>query len=226
MSTIYRNRWLEVAMPCHSMGSLTLNNYHEHDSLNISLFRFGLYFKLPKFLRGEVMEQAYGGYFGDDALVLEWNKKRKFFHYPWSLDFHARYELVTSEKYGPEHSVTCWVKVEDRRDPLLHARRRRGLPHGEVGTKSSHPYRYTLRSGSVQERSATIFGMRYEHRRRWLPFVDWFAKKSDSIQVEFSDEVGERTGSWKGGCIGCGYTLLPGETLLQCLRRMESERKF
>jgi hypothetical protein len=40
------------------------------------------------------------------------------------------------------------------------------------------------------------------------------------------DEVGEEAGSWKGGVLGCGYTLLPNETPLQCLRRMEKERKF
>jgi hypothetical protein len=44
--------------------------------------------------------------------------------------------------------------------------------------------------------------------------------------IEFNDEVGERTGSWKGGTLGCGYNLLPNETPLECLRRMEKERKF
>lgn len=49
---------------------------------------------------------------------------------------------------------------------------------------------------------------------------------SRSIDVEFNAEVGERTGSWKGGCIGCGYQMNPNETPLQALRRMEAERKF
>lgn len=47
-----------------------------------------------------------------------------------------------------------------------------------------------------------------------------------AIDVQFSDEVGERTGSWKGGTIGCGYNMLPGESPLDTLRRMEAERKF
>jgi hypothetical protein len=47
-----------------------------------------------------------------------------------------------------------------------------------------------------------------------------------SIEVGFDDEVGERTGSWKGGTIGCGYDMLPDESAVQCLRRMERERKF
>lgn len=226
MSTIFRNRWIEVAMPSHSMGALTLSNYHEHESLQVGLFRFSMYFKLPKFLRGEVMEEAYGFYFGDDALVFEWNRKRKFFHYPWALDFHARYERVTSTKFGPDHAVTCWIKLEDMRDSLMREQKRRYLPHGEVATKETHPYTYTLRNGEVQKRNATIYAQRYEHRRRWLHFVDWFALKNDSIDIEFDEEVGERTGSWKGGCTGCSYQLLAGESNLDCLRRMEAERKF
>lgn len=30
----------------------------------------------------------------------------------------------------------------------------------------------------------------------------------------------------KGGCTGCGYDIKPGETPLECLQRMERERKF
>ncbi len=31
---------------------------------------------------------------------------------------------------------------------------------------------------------------------------------------------------WKGGTIGCGYNLLPNEHHLDCLKKMEKERKF
>ena len=58
--------------------------------------------------------------------------------------------------------------------------------------------------------------------KRW-PIYKWYRK---SINVQFSDETGERTGSWKGGTIGCGYDMLPGETAEQTLRRMEKEREF
>jgi len=43
---------------------------------------------------------------------------------------------------------------------------------------------------------------------------------------EETGEVGERTGEWKGGTTGCGYQMLPNETPLETLRRMEKERKF
>lgn len=94
--------------------------------------------------------------------------------------------------------------------------------HEVLGEPETHPYLYRLASGKVQIRTATIKPERRVWTRPWLPW-----KREDrSIDVEFNDEVGERSGSWKGGCIGCGYEMLPGERPLDTLRRMEMERKF
>jgi hypothetical protein len=87
-------------------------------------------------------------------------------------------------------------------------------------------YRYVLNNGTVQRRIATYCIERREWRPRCLQWTDLFAKVRTCIDVNFSDEVGERSGSWKGGCTGCGWELLPTETPEQCLRRMERERKF
>lgn len=94
--------------------------------------------------------------------------------------------------------------------------------HKILSEYETHPYRYTLKSGAVQERTATI---RIESRlwtRPWLPL----RRLDKYIDVRFNDEVGERSGSWKGGTIGCGYSMLKGETPLDTLRRMERDRKF
>ena len=94
--------------------------------------------------------------------------------------------------------------------------------HKALSEPAAHPYTYTLRSGEVQLRVATIKGEQREYWRPWFPFH----RVDRSIDVEFNAEVGERTGSWKGGCTGCGYTMREDETPLQTLRRMEAERKF
>jgi len=75
---------------------------------------------------------------------------------------------------------------------------------------------------TVQERTAAIRVEYGRWSRYWLPRV----KESRWIDVQFNDEVGERTGSWNGGTIGCSYHMMPGETALATLRRMERERKF
>jgi hypothetical protein len=87
----------------------------------------------------------------------------------------------------------------------------------------SYPYKYTLKSGEVQERIASVIKEYRIWGRKWFPFL---TRERNSIWVTFNEEVGERTGSWKGGVTGCGYDLKDGETALECLRRMEKERKF
>ena len=94
--------------------------------------------------------------------------------------------------------------------------------HTILSKPETHPYTYILKSGEVQQRTATIFKWQRVWTRWWIPFK----RTSTSIDVEFNAEVGEKTGSWKGGCIGCSYEMKPGETPLQTLRRMEDERTF
>lgn len=72
---------------------------------------------------------------------------------------------------------------------------------------------------------------RVERRTWWWKWFRWFRlpfpwKTRQSIDVHFSDEVGDAAGSWKGGVIGTGWDMLPGETMEQTLRRMEAERRF
>ncbi len=83
-------------------------------------------------------------------------------------------------------------------------------------------YRYVLRSGEVQDRIATVNVETRLWTRPWVPHRLF----KRSINVSFNDEVGERSGSWKGGVTGCGYDMLPGEAAFDTLRRMERERKF
>lgn len=72
----------------------------------------------------------------------------------------------------------------------------------------------------------TIYVCEREWRPKWLKWTNLFAQTIRSIDVHFSKEVGKEKGSWKGGCTGCGYTLLKNEQPLDCLKRMEKERKF
>lgn len=65
-----------------------------------------------------------------------------------------------------------------------------------------------------------------EWRRKWLKWTRLFNIVERNIDVHFSKECGSRKGSWKGGTLGCGYNLLPNEEPLDCLKRMEKERKF
>jgi len=70
----------------------------------------------------------------------------------------------------------------------------------------------------------TIYVEEREWRPKWLKWTKLFNLVNTSIDVHFSKEVGKDKGSWKGGTIGCSYSLLPNEHPLDCLKRMEKER--
>lgn len=93
-------------------------------------------------------------------------------------------------------------------------------------TKRSYPYSYWRRSGEVQRRTATINGEEREWRWKWFTWLPWPSKIIRTINVEFSDEVGEGTGSWKGGVLGTSHEWKQGEVMEMALIRMERERKF
>lgn len=89
-----------------------------------------------------------------------------------------------------------------------------------------YPYIYHLKNGEDQHRTATVKVERRAWRPLCLRWTSLFEKVRTCIDVGFNEEVGERSGSWKGGCVGCGYDLISGESAEQCLRRMERDRKF
>jgi hypothetical protein len=159
----------------------------------------------------------------DRCLHLNWGSKVKIYWLPWHLD-HCRHEVMLRDGR--------FVDAADMRDIeayRVHPHRPMNPWSGDVGGElwvEAYPYRYTLRSGEAQERTATVT---VERRTWWwksFRWLGWPRKVRTAIDVKFSDEVGERTGSWKGGTIGCGYELQNGETPEQCLRRMEAEREF
>jgi len=137
-----------------------------------------------------------------DSVWLRWGKWSRFLDYPWSWHTISYQKMAIGGR---------WVDV---------------FRDDDITETISAPYTYKLMSGEVQERKATVSRRRHIITyvgTKWLPWPRWV---KESIDVEFDGEVGERSGSWKGGTIGCGYDLRPGEAMIDALRRMESERSF
>lgn len=87
-------------------------------------------------------------------------------------------------------------------------------------------YQYVRRNGEIQKRTAKVT----VEERGWNPwilsFLPFALVRHTSLDISFSEEVGERTGSWKGGVLGTGIDMKFGETIEQCFRRFERDRKF
>ena len=153
--------------------------------------------------------QTWGFSFSDDALHLNWNESTTIVLLPWINKVHQRHEVRRADGSWAPY-VGSWEhdKTPDGREEF------------------SFPYTYMLKSGERQDRIATVYVDRRSWRPRWFTWTSLFEETRQSINVDFSDEVGEKAGSWKGGCTGCGYTMLAGESPEQTLRRMERDRVF
>lgn len=154
----------------------------------------------------EIME-SWGFTTCDRTIQLRWGRRCKVVYLPWDFT-HIKTEY--------QDLLGGWFVSSKRYDPDEESYRAR----------FEYPYTYTLKNGEVQHRTAEVKVSRSEWRWRCLKWLPLFAKKRTYIDVQFSDEVGERTGSWKGGTIGCSYEMRPGETSEDTLRRMEREREF
>lgn len=158
---------------------------------------------------------AYDGWESADLVIC----LGKRIYFPWNLNWYRTSRL--KKTYGVNLSAGEWEhEYKGQRKDFYNEKWK------DVLWEQTHPYTYVLNSGEVQNRNATIKVREMEWRRRWLMWSPLFSRVIRSIDVEFDGEVGERTGSWKGGTIGCGYDMKPNETPLQTLRRMEKERKF
>jgi hypothetical protein len=153
-------------------------------------------------------------YPGEAYLRVSWGKRSKTFYMPWAWD-HCRLEVMLADgRFVPyDHFDVRGGKLRDNPEPSGRFR-------------DVMLYTYTLRDGGRQYVEATVTVERLTWVWRWFRWLGRPRMVRTSIDIEFSDEVGERRGSWKGGTIGCGYEMLPGETPQQTLRRMERERKF
>jgi hypothetical protein len=204
---------------------LALCQFEENASLQIRPIYGNIFIKLPKMFHREVrmgeMMASYGFSWTFDKynmgrdIHFNWGYRYKIIHMPWDYT-HIRHDVLMANN---EWRRVAKGHFNDKGDE--------GRPWNWTDKfQETHDYTYHLRNGEVQNRKATIGVEEREWRQKWLKWCPWFAKVSRTIDVRFDQEVGERTGSWKGGCTGCGYDLRKGESPLACLRRMEAERKF
>ena len=146
-----------------------------------------------------------GGY-----IRFSWGRQGKSFDGPWHLRHdRTEYLSVTGEWYHDRIKPASWAK--DATGPLP--------------WEQDFAYHYMLQDGEVQHVTATASRSRALHYRK-LFGVRYARQTYERLDVNFSEEVGNRRGSWKGGTVGCSTRMLPGDTPFQALRRMQKDRSF
>lgn len=75
--------------------------------------------------------------------------------------------------------------------------------------------------GQCLTASAVIEEMEWAHGEGWFKWLSWVRRNKvrRSLKIDFSGETGRRKGSWKGGTIGAGIDMLPGELHEAAFRR-------
>lgn len=192
---------------CRPKLSLGLDLFDDGYCLDLFGFLVALPFLDRFYHEPHEMMERWSVYYFERRIWFCWGRHSKSIRMPWDM------EHIKNEVLRPDGSWIPCVGFYDEKKP-------------DGRWIETYPYRYVLKSGVVQERLATVYVERREWRQLWLKWFPFFAKRRTSIEIRFSDEVGESTGSWKGGCIGCGWDLKPEESPEQALRRMEKERKF
>ena len=214
-SPLLRFSWGELSFRW-GLG-LAYSVYHEDAHINIHIGPFNLFLKVPMLIVQRPGTEDWNAHYGfsvfERTIHLNWRLHCKIIHFPWDWT-HVRTTFLRPDGTVFFHEPKGPTNWDERKERLK-----------EIS--EAHPYHYLLLpEGKVQSRTATIYGMEMEWRWIGLKWLPWPSKISRTIAVEFSDEVGERSGSWKGGCTGCGYEWKHGETMHQSLRRMERERRF
>lgn len=216
----YSFTWGEIALFKYGFGCRMRGSEYCHSpKLIFELFFITIFLKSPFDFKQDKdgNGQTYGFYTypsfkSPEALVLEWGHKRLHIDMPWTYKWYSTelldwdYKTIYEDRVGKRSS---WEEQFSIKEKWIKS------------DAKTFDYTYTLKNGTVQHRKATCIVERRTWKMRGWP---WKKYAKTTLEVTFNDEVGERTGSWKGGTIGCGYEMLPGETAEQTLRRMERER--
>lgn len=156
------------------------------------------------------------------SIHLNWGQRCKILDYPWDWTM-VRHEVLQDDGTWTPHRFEWECGAEGEVDG-------RGRPFRfrepmKPGIEKL-PFRYVRRSGEVQDRTAEIYVEEREWRWRWFKLLPYPRMVHRCIHISFDQEVGERTGSWKGGVVGTTYEMRPGETPRECLYRMQRDERF
>lgn len=213
----------------NSLGfALGVHRHHERLLLHVHLVWPGVWINIGRAKEDDEPFKKWGvSIGGGPSLYFGWGRKSKFVYGPWRLEFvrgewmHAdgTWRVEPRTRYrrnmSPEARDAAWKQDTDARD-----------------TKEAEcwqvveDWRYRSRACDLQEGTALISVERRTWRQWWLRWTPLFQKQATTIDVKFSREVGNRAGSWKGGTIGCGYDMKPGESPTECFHRMMQKRDF
>jgi hypothetical protein len=216
-------RWTKQLSICLETGDVESRNPLRF-TLLIVAFGWALRFAFPLWLRSWGAERKYGISISDmgngyDFLQVRfgpqsWDSERDYSwckHLPWK-----QWDCVRHSIYTPDgaHFFT---------EP----RRKKGQPSGFFSfyeKKQECPasyFKFKDYDGEVITATCIVEEREWHRGWGWFKWLKWFyrPKIRRDLDLAFSAEVGPEKGSWKGGTIGHGIDMLPGESPRQAFER-------
>lgn len=163
----------------------------------------------------DFLQIHYGAQTHDSSTDRTWCR-----HLPWKQWDHVRHSL-----YEPDgtHFYT---------EPYWKERRINGGGHCfEMKDKCPASYfGFEDYDGELIVATCHVEEREWHKGTGWFTWLKWFSKPKirRSLDLSFSAEVGPQKGSWKGGMIGTGCEMQPGDTPEEAFRRFcdqDHERK-
>jgi hypothetical protein len=158
-----------------------------------------------------------GGWHSNDP---ENSDHTKVFWYPWNLE-HKRttfYSLDGSKSWtNTNDHESDWKDIRD-----LQYKFKNREESWDCYLEYSDIFKYETYIDPYDNKEIPV---RYhivemEWRRFNCPFLKHIRR---TIEIDFKDEVGPKKGSWKGGTIGMGFTMLPNESHEDAWKRFQKE---
>lgn len=226
----HRTRYGEISFGS-AMFALSLG-CHEDAHLHVAIPGVQIFFHMPRWVtrrmeRGDCsldnpsygFSWRFGRDWGGGDIHTNWGRRGKIVAMPWGWHKRPadyRREYLDCEGQWVDHRLQpqSWHS-DDTRSEMGRE------PWSEV-----YPYHYMCQpGGEAQHVNATVTRERCFRVYRVFG-IPTRRKLQHSISVAFDQEVGNQRGSWKGGCVGCGADMKPGDTPGMTLRRMQVERRF
>jgi len=191
----WRERWVECNWDSETVKRLGRSGYWK-----IHARRFG--FSLSDMGNGYDFLQFFFGPQTNDSLTTKiWSK-----HLPWKQWDHVRHSLYTPTM---QHFYTKQRNSDFR--VFFDAKEKCPKSYFEFQDYDGEPMVATC---CVEERE-------WHKGSGWFKWLRWFyaPKIRRSLDLSFSSEVGTGKGSWKGGIVGHGIDMLPGESTKEAFQR-------
>jgi hypothetical protein len=157
----------------------------------------------------------------------EWNSKDPWWmrglsiNMPWQWDHHHTYILDQNRSVVyAKRTRNFWERLFNIGDRTTWLEEIKDRAKAVESVQKSFQFTHTTKCGDVQKRTVTCNIERMAWGLRWFPFIQ---RSRTYMDYKFDMETGKGVGSWKGGTISSGIEIKDGESMEDCVKRLEVE---